>query len=92
MAVATAINKTVVHPTWFVPMSYHRLVRVENDLVTHQVTATFASYFSKAAYDNKGQPLSYTSVITENPNATDNTDIITLAAAAEGDLKGGEVI
>ena len=89
---ATAINKTIVHTTWFVPMSYHRLVKVENDLVNRKVTATFASYFNKAAFDNKGQPLSYVSVIADNHNESDNTDIITLATTAEGDLKGGEVI
>ena len=92
MAVATAINKTISHPAWFVPMSYHRLVKTENDLINRKATATLASYFSKAAYDNKGQPLSYTSVTVDNIDETDNTNIITLAATEEGDLKGGEVI
>lgn len=89
---ATAINKTIMHKVWFVPMSYHELVRVDNDLVAKTATATFASYFNKDARDNGAQPLSHVSVILKDVEQADNSNFVTLVVQADGDLKDGKVV
>lgn len=89
---ATAINKTIMHKVWFVPMSYHHLVKVENDLVNKTAIATFASYFNKTAFDNGAQPLAHVSTILHDVEAADNSNFITLATQTDGELKDGEII
>ena len=87
-----AISHTIMHELWRVPMSYHVLSRIEQDLILNQAVVTFASFFNQQAYERGAQHLSFTAVTIPLAAADNSAVVNAVVSQKDGTFSGGEVV
>lgn len=87
------LTKEIIHPQWGAPMSYHRIVRVETDMVSKQTYIVFSSYYSQAVYEGNGQAMSTNTIHIEDSVLRIERDLLqAIIDSPDNVLSGGTIV
>ena len=87
-----SITKTITHPQWGAPMEFHRIMRVEVDMITNDTYVAFGSYYNEAAFANGSSYMSVTSVnIKDSTLYTEQGLVQAVIDDPDNELSGGEL-
>lgn len=70
------IKQTIIHPQWGAPMDFHRISRVEHDLIQNESYVTLQSFYSQAVAENGGSYMSYEVVRISNAFLSDESTLL----------------
>lgn len=70
------INKVVIHEQYRVPMSFHRITRVEHDLTQDKTFIVFDNFYNRQTAESGGLAMSQNSILLDSATLADEATLL----------------
>lgn len=83
------VNKVLIHEQWGAPMNFHRLTRVEHDLVRDETYLYFDNFYNMQVALNGGMAMSNKAIALTGASMLSEADLLQRSTELEDSVMNG---